>query len=166
MQEYVSRSVVVGVDESAAALAALRWAAASARSLRAPVVAVHAWVPTRALCAPYAPVSELRTPEEDHFHALNTLNAMVARMLELDPTVEIRALLDEGAPAPVLLHHARHALLLALGRGPRDDVTQPALGPVARVCVRNAVCPVVTVPEPSSGNRSLERCRPPEAAMV
>ncbi len=57
-------------------------------------------------------------------------------------------MLAEGRPVPVLLRHADDALLLALGRRLPGAGAPPGLGPVARDCVRNAHCPVVTVPEP------------------
>ncbi|MGW6268408.1 MULTISPECIES: universal stress protein [unclassified Streptomyces] len=142
-----SRSLIVGVDGSAAALAALRWAGLGARLLGAEVVAVHVWQPSAAMRAPYAPVGDLRTQEQDRSHALDILDATVAQVRERDPEVAVRTLLAQGAPARVLLDHCRHALLLALGRGAREDVTQPVLGAVARTCIRHATCPVVTVPE-------------------
>ncbi|AVZ76708.1 universal stress protein [Streptomyces lunaelactis] len=150
MNQSTYECLIVGVDGSAASLAALRWSAAQARLLRTHVVAVHAWLPTGARRAPYAPAAELPTPEQDRRRAAERLHGMVSRLLELDPEAQVRTLLDQGSPVPVLLRHARHALLLALGRGPRVDITLPALGSVARDCVRCAKCPVVTVPESPS----------------
>ncbi|MGH4032082.1 universal stress protein [Actinomycetota bacterium Odt1-20B] len=148
MDDPVHGSVIVGVDGSAAALAALRWSATRASRLGVRVVAVHAWLPRSALRAPYASVAALPTPEQDRSRAAWTLEDSVSRLLETDPLTQITAVLDEGPAVPVLLRHARHASLLALGRGRRGDDTLPALGAVARECVRGAVCPVVTVPEP------------------
>ena len=142
--------LIVGVDGSAASLAALRWSAAQAGLLRTHVVAVHAWLPTGARRAPYAPAAELPTPEQDRLLAAERLHGTVSRLLELDPEAQVRALLDQGPPVRVLLRHARHAGLLVLGRGPREDLTLPAIGSVARDCVRYAKCPVVTVPESPS----------------
>ncbi|MBC9715915.1 universal stress protein [Streptomyces sp. TRM66268-LWL] len=140
--------LIVGVDGSEASLAALRWSAAKARLLGAPLVAVHAWLPAGPHRAPYAPSSGLPTAEQEHMRALRTLDATVARLAEVDPDAQVLALLDQGPAATVLLRRARHALLLALGRRAREDVMLPALGAVARECVRHAVCPVVTVPDP------------------
>ncbi|MFP3987403.1 universal stress protein [Streptomyces sp. E11-3] len=156
MEEPPYGSVIVGVDGSAAALAALRWSAAKAEQLRTRVVAVHAWLPTASLRAPYATAVGLPTPEEERRRAAATLEETVARLLDLYPEARISALLDQGPPAPVLLRHARHALLLTLGRGSREDVTLPALGAVARECVRHATCPVVTVPEPPADAKEAE----------
>ncbi|MDC0765367.1 universal stress protein [Streptomyces sp. HD] len=47
---------MVGVDDSEASVAALRWAVEQARALGTSVLAVHAWEPaTAAGFAPYAP---------------------------------------------------------------------------------------------------------------
>ncbi|MBC9713886.1 universal stress protein [Streptomyces sp. TRM66268-LWL] len=149
-------SVIVGVDGSAASLAALRWSAARAGLLRTRVVAVRAWLPTAALRAPYAPAAGLPTPEEDRRTAAAGLEAAVVQLLEMYPQAPVSCTLDQGPPAPVLLHHARHAVLLVLGRGPRDDISRPALGAVARECVRHATCPVVTIPEPPADAKETE----------
>ncbi|MBC9717391.1 universal stress protein [Streptomyces sp. TRM66268-LWL] len=148
MDELSYGSIVVGVDGSAASLAALRWAADQAAALRSPLVAVHAWLPTARLRAPYAPAAGLRTAEQDLSRAAETLEETVARLLRTDRDARVHALVDQGPPVAVLLRHARHALLLALGRSPREEAAQPALGAVAREVARRAPCPVVTVPEP------------------
>ncbi|MCI3928869.1 universal stress protein [Streptomyces sp. AN091965] len=148
VEDVANRGLVVGVDGSAAALAALRWSAAKARLLHTRVLVIHAWLPSSSLRAPYAPARERLTPEQERARAEATLEGNVAELLRADPDVDVTMLLHEGPAAPVLLNHAREALLLALGRKPRTDVTQPALGAVARACMRLAACPVVTVPEP------------------
>ncbi|WJV44741.1 universal stress protein [Streptomyces flavofungini] len=150
-QDVASGGLVVGVDGSAAALAALRWSAAKARLLHTHVLAVHAWLPSGYLRAPYARVLERPTPDQDRARAAATLEENVAQLLRTHPDADVVSLLREGPAAAVLLRHAQDALFLALGRKPRTDVTQPALGPVARACVRLAACPVVTVPEPPPG---------------
>ncbi|WP_438295512.1 universal stress protein [Streptomyces sp. HUAS TT7] len=147
MEWSIRGALIVGVDGSAASLAALRWASAQARLLGAPLAVVHAWAPTAPLRAPYAPVTGQASVEQDRRRAAELLQASVAWLLASDPDAHVRPLLDEGMPATVLLRHARHACLLALGRKPQEDVALPALGSVARECIRHAMCPVVTVPE-------------------
>ncbi|MEL3944358.1 universal stress protein [Streptomyces sp. LNU-CPARS28] len=165
MMDVVKGGLVVGVDGSAAALAALRWSATKARLLRAPLVVVHAWQPTAVLRAPYAPAAGRRTPEQEHACAAATLEEAVAELLDADADVDFVPLLDCGPAERVLLCHTSDALLLALGRKPLRDVTGPALGAVARVCLRYAVCPVVTVPEPRSpGEQARPRPAPKTTA--
>lgn len=158
MMDVAKGGLVVGVDGSAAALAALRWSATKARLLRAPLVVVHAWQPTAVLRAPYAPAAGRRTPEQEHACATTTLEEAVAELLDVDPGIDFVPLLDRGPAERVLLRHTEDAVLLALGRKPFRDVSGPALGAVARTCLRYAVCPVVTVPEPhSSDEHALPR---------
>ncbi|WP_051855733.1 universal stress protein [Streptomyces sp. NRRL B-1347] len=157
-QEATNGALVVGVDGSAAALAALRWSAAKARLLHTGVLAVHAWLPSGSMRAPYAPALERSTPEQDRARAAATLEQNVARLLRTHPDADVVMLLHEGPAAAVLLRYTRDALFLALGRTSRTDVTRPALGAVARACVRLAECPVVTVPEPPP---DAEESRPP-----
>ncbi|WP_199547234.1 universal stress protein [Streptomyces sp. N35] len=140
-------ALIVGVDGSAAALAALRWSAAKALLFDAPVVAVHAWLPSGLYRAPYAPAGDAPTVEQDRHWALRTLEETVAQLHQLDPAAVVVSVLDQGPPAAVLLHHARHALLLALGRRTRQDATVAPSAAVTRACERNAMCPVITVPE-------------------
>ncbi|MFI5705759.1 universal stress protein [Streptomyces xanthochromogenes] len=78
------------------------------------------------------------------------LKNAVSQLLDTDPRAPVISVLGEGAPAAVLLRHAGEALLLALGRGQRNDARASGLGPVARECVRHAPCPVVTVPAAQS----------------
>jgi nucleotide-binding universal stress UspA family protein len=137
--------IVVGVDGSDASRAALRWAAQQARRLGAEVVAVHAWAP--ASLAPYACVRARPTRAEQRERAAELLAAAVRETFgpRIDPAV--RAVLVEGVPARVLVRQTRGALLLALGLSrPGPDRLLPAVGPVARECLRHSPIPVVTVP--------------------
>ncbi|WP_282703524.1 universal stress protein [Streptomyces sp. CC219B] len=140
--------IVVGVDGSEASVAALRWAAGQARTLGTPVVAVHAWQPSTAGLAPYAPASGRPTVAEERLRAAGLLASAVAEAIGPHTGADVRAVVAEGPPARVLLQHARGALLLALGRTPHDQGVVPAVGSVSRACLRHATVPVVTVPAP------------------
>ncbi|MFZ3573022.1 universal stress protein [Streptomyces sp. BH097] len=146
-----SGPLVVGVDGSPGALAALRWSVGQARLLRTDVVAVHAWQPSGALRAPYAPVVGSPTAADDRSIADRLLRDAVSHALDTESGMRLRLLLAEGPPVPVLIARAEQALLLVLGRRLRDDPAWPALGTVARECMRRAPCPVVMVPESSHG---------------
>ena len=58
--------IVVGVDESPASLAALRWAAREAGLRATRLQVVQAWERARWRVAPYASCVRLRGPDEDH----------------------------------------------------------------------------------------------------
>ncbi|WP_338702877.1 universal stress protein [Streptomyces sp. Q6] len=143
--------LIVGVDGSPGALAALRWSIRQARLFRTDVVAVHAWQPSEALRAPYAPVADSPTAADDREQADRLLGTTVSRVVAAEPGARLRAFLTEGPAVPVLIDRVDEALLLVLGHRLRDDPALPARGAVARECVRRAPCPVVTVPEPAPG---------------
>jgi nucleotide-binding universal stress UspA family protein len=72
----------------------------------------------------------------------------------------LRAVVEEGAPARVLLRHARGSLLLALGRTAHGHWELPAIGTVGRACLRHATVPVVTVPAPDRQPTPLPAATP------
>ncbi|MFM9494037.1 universal stress protein [Streptomyces galilaeus] len=166
-------TIVVGVDGSEASASALRWAAEQARALRAEVVAVHAWEPSGPRFAPYAPVSARPSAEAERDAAARRLADTLREVLGKRADVTVRAELVEGPAVPVLLDRARGALLLALGRAPRQWDDTPVLGAVGRECLRHALVPVVAVPVPcparaavmADGADSGPRARSPRAAV-
>ncbi|MFJ9535923.1 universal stress protein [Streptomyces sp. NPDC101225] len=149
------KGIVVGVDGSAASRAALRWAVEQAHALGVELVAVHAWEPASGF-APYAPVSARPTPTEQRARAAEVLAATVRAVFGPHPGTGTHAVLAEGPPARVLLQQARGALLLALGRGPREQGEARGVGPVGRECLRHSTVPVVVVPAPERPERPPE----------
>ncbi|MFE6282105.1 universal stress protein [Streptomyces sp. NPDC057877] len=141
-------AIVVGVDGSEASAAALRWAAAQGRALLVDVVAVHAWEPSGPRIAPYAPAAALPAPDEEQLAAAQLLAGTVRRVMGPRIGTGVRAELIQGPAARVLLHRARGAALLALGRTAHPQDGAPAAGPVSRECLRLATVPVVVVPAP------------------
>ena len=126
------RVVVVGVDGTAASVAALRHALAYAQGDAAEVEVVTAW-------------SGLDLSRESRHAArraaLRAQTAVVARARrQVDVDVHVSAVLVEGHPHQVLVDAARGADRLVLGA--------PTLhpGPLHHVCLRRATCPVVLVP--------------------
>lgn len=140
------RPIVVGVSGSRASRAALRWAAEQARAADVPLVAVHAWQPSAAFRAPYAPVAGVRSEDDDRHAAGLLLDDALCSALPADLPVEVRPVLVQDRPVPALLRYAAVATLLAVGRWTPPADREPRLGPVARDCVTKAACPVVTVP--------------------
>ncbi|MFB8777648.1 universal stress protein [Streptomyces broussonetiae] len=157
-------ALVVGVDVSEAAAAALRRAAAQAPALGAEVVAVHAWERSGPRIAPYAPRSARPTPDEERIAAARLLAETVRRVL--GPRAGgVRAELVEGPAARVLLHRARGAVLLVLGHSAHHQ-DGPAAGPVGRECLRRATVPVVAVPAPAVRDAGLAVVRPLRRAGI
>lgn len=147
MTEHATeQGIVVGVDGSEASMAALRWAAQQARALHAEVVAVHAWEPMGPLHASYAPPSARLTVAEQRAQAARLLTSTLRTVFGSRTDGRVRAVLAEGPPARMLLHHAHDAMMLTLGRKPREHYGMGPFGTVGRECLHHATVPVVTVP--------------------
>jgi nucleotide-binding universal stress UspA family protein len=134
--------IVVGVDQSAHAERALRWAAGAARVRGAELrVVMAAGVPLVAspLGWPGSSVDSDLVLEDRR----KALDAIVHRVVGTDP---VTPAVVPGAAAEVLLAEARHADLLVVGTRELRGVFR-WLGSVSDQVVRHAQCPVVVVPE-------------------
>jgi nucleotide-binding universal stress UspA family protein len=69
----------------------------------------------------------------------------VSEALGLFPGVSVRTEIAEGLAARVLLDLAADADMLVLGRNSNGPDPYRAAGPVIRVCLRAARCPVVII---------------------
>jgi nucleotide-binding universal stress UspA family protein len=138
------RRIVVGVDGSAESVAALRWACREA-NLRA--AEVHAVLALESAChqvASYAVPTPRRTGGS-WGAARDVLRRSVNEAASLYPGVTVRTEITEGLAARVLLDHAREADMLVLGRTSHGPDPYRGAGPVIRVCLRAAPCPVVII---------------------
>ncbi len=133
------RPIVVGVDGSPEAVAALRWAAQEAQSHGRPVVVITVNNPL-VYAAPFAPTAELEAVVETSSNAAldEALTQVYGRPDPEGVTRQVR----EGNPAQVLIDASQDASLLVVGA--RGRGTFP-LGSVSDRCVRHAVSPVVVV---------------------
>jgi nucleotide-binding universal stress UspA family protein len=138
--------IVVGVDGSAASLAALLWAADEAELRHAELVAVRAWRASREWLAPYAVAAARPSPEQERERARSGLVADVRRTLGPAPRISVRQELVRGAGASALISRAAGARLLVLGGCPDGHSPEVPPGPVASACLRHPPCPVVLVP--------------------
>lgn len=145
--------IVVGVDGSEHARAALRWAAAEARVRGAKLDVVYAY--------DYEPAYELYEYSaglyreevrdavdrpEARRHAQTLVEAMVEQVdghgdLDVEPIA-----VEDRRPARALVRHAQHADLLVVGSRGRGGFGGLLLGSVSQQCVHHATCPVVVVP--------------------
>lgn len=135
--------IVVGLDDSPSAAAALRWAAEQARVTGLPLRVVYAWQ-LKALEAEAASMRFIQS-------AITDARAR-ATQLVLDAlggtAAEVRWSLDiaEGAPGPVLVECSRRARLLVLGTREHTGLRRAVLGSVSHYCLSHASSPVVAVP--------------------
>jgi nucleotide-binding universal stress UspA family protein len=145
--------VLVGVDGSAPARAALEFAIGEARQRDAVLVAVMAvHVPDYAWLDPYGTRSH---PDEDVLRlAREKLDRMLASVgtegLELDPVVT-------AEPAPrALVNRSADCDLLVVGSRGHGGFRGLVLGSVSMQCVLHAHCPVTVVraePQPAERHR-------------
>jgi nucleotide-binding universal stress UspA family protein len=136
--------IVVGVDESPASLAALRWAAREAGLRAVRLQVVRAWERARWRVAPYASrPHHLAGRDEDRAAASARLEGAVRTTLGPAPAVPVTVEVAEGLATQVLLDRAAGAELLVLGGV--ASTGRDAIGPVARDCLRHPPCPIVVV---------------------
>lgn len=142
-QDAPQRRIVVGVHGSAGSLTALRWAAREAELLGAHVHVVRAWEHEARWVAPYA--RRVSRPGREEAGAVAGAALEEAVQLALGPTspVPVTVEVAEGLAARVLRDRAVGAEFLVLGAAARQP--GDGIGPVARVCLRHAPCPVVVV---------------------
>jgi nucleotide-binding universal stress UspA family protein len=142
--------IVVGVDSSEGAKAALRFAFVEAKFRQATLRAVHSWQLgyTGAFgIEGYAPVvgadlSRLRNSAEAALDA--TLHEAVP---DADGVVIERRIV-EGGPATVLVDESRNADMLVVGSRGHGGFAGLLLGSVSQQCAHHAACPVVIVRAP------------------
>ena len=145
--------VVVGVDGSEPAAAALRFAAEEARLRGATLVAVHAWtfMPPAAVgdpgVIPVAAVTLMDDLEAERLAAAAFLDDAVTTALGDAETETIAA---EGSPGEVLVEAAQGADLVVVGSRGRGGLKSALLGSVSGHVANHAPCPVVIVRAPAS----------------
>jgi nucleotide-binding universal stress UspA family protein len=165
------RRIMVGIDGSAAAAAALCWAFREAALRDAALHVVYVWEPATRGRAPYAPRPCGPGPDAARHEAEALLAAAVrhahhAAGLDGSDRPGLIPEAVEGLPAKELLNRAHGAELLVLGgltaaqdtggRRPVDHIS-----PVALACLRAAPCPVVVV-SPAERRSPAEQVSPAE----
>ena len=146
-QDIESREsdIVVGVDGSPSALAALRWAMGQARLTGGRVRALTAWqLPFYTGWGPVIPYEDLAEA------AGKCLSNAVQQVLDVDhQDVELLETIVPGNPAQALIDASAHAALLVVGCRGHGGFAGTLLGSVSQHCAQHAHCPVVIV----RGNR-------------
>jgi nucleotide-binding universal stress UspA family protein len=139
-------AIVVGVDGSAGAAAALTFALAEGRERRCTVQVVTAWLgsghlegtpDSSELAGGRARVQEM---QED----------VVARCLnEIEEVPELVRVVVHDYAGRVLIARAAEASMLVVGSGSPSSASPQVLGSVAEYCVRHSPVPVVIIPAPA-----------------
>jgi nucleotide-binding universal stress UspA family protein len=132
--------ILVGIDESEASRAAMRWAVREARLTDARIQAVAVWhLPQTFGHVPGPPCDVLQ----------DEARAWLNHAIPPDSGVPTDTVVVRGDPTAVLLDHASRASLIVLGNHGHGALHSALLGSVAHGCAHRARCPVVLVPSPS-----------------
>jgi nucleotide-binding universal stress UspA family protein len=134
--------IVVGVDESAGAAAALRWAVREAEVRGWPLTAVLAW---GFLDQHHAVVGAPFDPTYGEADAIAALGSIVSAAVGTARDVTIEQVVVNDLPVPALLDASEGADLLVVGARGLGPVRRMLLGSVSQQCLHHATCPVAIV---------------------
>jgi nucleotide-binding universal stress UspA family protein len=148
--------VVVGLDDSGPARAALAGARAQAAAIgaRLDVVVAHEapnyWSDVYGVMPP--PIGETQQ------HARARAESVVVEVLGAEALEDgaVRVMAVEGHPGDVLVREAQGAQLLAVGCRSRNELPGLVLGSVALHCVMHAPCPVLVIHPRTEGATAPE----------
>lgn len=141
--------IVVGVDGTEHAAAALRWAIEEARLRGATVQAVHAWsfvpltTPADSGLVPLAWSESAASLDAVREAAERLAHDQVSDVAGEERDVQVSVV--EGDATEVLLGAAEHAELLVVGNRGRGSIAQALLGSTSAAVADRAPCPVVVV---------------------
>lgn len=146
--ERVERPVVVGVDGSEGARAAVGWAAdeAARRGAALRLVTAFAWAADHVVGHP-----GLGERYREEMEAVARRDLAAAEERAAAAGVPVTAELRVGFPIGTLAEEARHAQLLVLGSRGRGGVAGLLLGSVSAALAAHVPCPVVVVREDAPG---------------
>ena len=142
-------TIVVGVDGSEGANAALAFAAHEAALRGAKLRVVCGWgVPATVYASAFAPQADVAALLQKS--AQRACEDALAEARRLQPGIECEASAMEGHPATVLVDEARDAALLVVGSRGLGGFRSLLLGSVGQQCAQHALCPVAIVPRQSA----------------
>lgn len=143
--------IVVGVDGSGHADAALAWAIEEARLRQATLRVVHAWQYLPMVAEPMAAL-----PSTPYQELADSAKLVVSEAIErvtgaAEPGVPLDVRIVEGAAGAALLDNAADATLIVVGSRGRGGFTGLLLGSVGQQITHHAHCPVVVLPKGVDG---------------
>ena len=138
------KRIVVGIDGSKGARAALAWAAAEAQRRHVPLHVVAAWTFAPLATLPFASESY----EEFREIAQATVDESVAALVPMDVTVTTRVV--QGRPATTVAAEPTPGDVLVVGRRGLGGFERLLLGSVSHGVLRRSHVPTVVVPEGAS----------------
>ncbi|MGD9750518.1 MAG: universal stress protein [Acidimicrobiia bacterium] len=139
--------IVVGVDGSGHADAALAWAIEEARVRGATLRVVHAWQYLPMVAEPMAAL-----PSTPYQELADSAKLVVTEALDRvtgggEPGVPLDVRIVEGAAGSALMDNADDATLIVVGSRGRGGFKGLLLGSVSQQITHHAHCPVVVLPK-------------------
>lgn len=137
--------VVVGVDSSEGAQAAVEWAADEAMTAGAPLVLLAAWTPPEILAAGYgaAHLPEMVRMSEDL--ARQGAESALAHASQSRPDLQGEVRLVREKPAKALVAASENAGLVVVGARGHGSIGGLFLGSVSHATIHRSSCPVAVV---------------------
>ena len=147
MTDAAERRIVVGVEGSGYARAALIWALEEAHHRDAIVEVVTCYSPTYVPAAPdlgYVPLDSFDLAAEVEKMQGEVIDSAVAAS-DFGDEVEIRRTLQKGRPADTLMRASEGAVMLVVGNRGRGGFAGLRLGSVSQAIAHHSPCPLVIV---------------------
>jgi nucleotide-binding universal stress UspA family protein len=141
--------IVVGIDDSAASAAALRWAVAHARTTGLPLRLVHTWqisaTATAAIASGAGEYLEAAAADARARATRWVLDTLGGDAAQARWVLEVH----EASPGPVLVARGHGAALLVVGTHEHTGIRRAVTGSVSHYVLTHADVPVVAVPAPA-----------------
>lgn len=141
--------IVVGVDGSPGAAAALDFALAEGAERGCRVQVVTAWLGSGPLDAPDSADQGDARARVEHMQGEVVARRLARLADQREESPELDLVVVHDYAGRVLVARAEHASMVVVGSGTPSSASQQVLGSVAEYCVRHASVPVVIVPSPA-----------------
>ena len=147
MSDGPERRIVVGVEGSGYARAALIWALEEAHHRGAVIEVVTCYSPTYVPAAPdlgYVPLDSFDLAAEVEKMQGEVIDSAIEAS-DFGDEVEVRRVLQKGRPADTLMTAAEGATMLVVGNRGRGGFAGLRLGSVSQAIAHHSPCPLVIV---------------------
>jgi nucleotide-binding universal stress UspA family protein len=142
----IDGEVLVGLDASVSARAALHWAASYARSTGAGLRAIHVleWPEVHDMYVTSV-IEDLMYPDDSNVDR-GCRNEIRHIFREINPWPEWRLEFGQGKPGRLMVNEAADARILVVGTREHVGLGRLLVGSTSHYCLTHAPCPVVAVP--------------------
>jgi nucleotide-binding universal stress UspA family protein len=161
-----ANEIIVGIDDSPSGRAALRWAAAYARSIGMALRAVHVVDrPEAHDMYAYPVVADYTYPESGGVEEAQRRPIMrVFDDVHPEPSWTLQ--FAQGHAGRIMVGESKDAKLLVLGAQEHRGLERLLVGSVGHYCLNHAFCPVVSVPAPEQHKDTTDQPIGPDASMA